>query len=147
MALTPAHAPDHLTGIIEHVSFHSEDSGFSVLRVKVRGAADLVTVVGVLPQANAGEWLDAHGRWVVDPEYGQQFKAEVLRTTPPDTAEGVERYLASGIIKGIGAVFAARLVQAFGVGVFDVIQQAPDRLHEVEGIGPIDRAWLLCYLR
>jgi len=87
-----------------------------------------------------------HKPGVVDSNYGQQFKSQILRTTPPNTPEGVERYLGSGLIKGIGPKFAARLVKAFGVDVFDVIQKAPEKLREVPGIGPtrqerITKAW------
>ena len=144
--LPEATALDHLTGLIERVTFHSPESGFAVLKVKVRGRHDLQTVVGTAPSITPGEWVDARGRWVINSEHGQQFKAEVLRTTPPNTPEGVERYLGSGLIKGIGPKFAGRLVKAFGLEVFDVIQKTPDRLREVHGIGPgrqerIAKAW------
>ena len=144
--VTPVDALEHLTGLIERVTFHSPETGFGVMRVKVRGQRDLVTVVGTAPGLTSGEWVDAQGRWVVDSNYGQQFKAQILRTTPPNTPEGVERYLSSGLVKGIGPAFAARLVKEFGVGVFEVIQKTPDRLLEVAGIGPtrqerIVKAW------
>ena len=131
-----APALDRLTGLIERVTFHSPESGFAVLKVKVRGQRDLQTVVGTAPSVSAGEWVDAQGRWVMDSEHGRQFKSQTLRTAPPNTPEGVERYLGSGLIKGIGPKFAGRLVKAFGLEVFDVIQKSPDRLREVEGIGP-----------
>ena len=128
---------ERLSGLIERVTFHSEESGFAVLRVKIRGQRDLVIVVGTLVDATAGEWLEASGLWVVDPQHGPQFKTESLRTTHPKTVEGIEKYLGSGTIKGIGPHFASRLVAAFGVDVFDVIEKEPDRLLEVKGIGPI----------
>ena len=139
-------ALEHLTGLVERVTFHSPESGFAVMRVKVRGHRELTTVVGTLPSVTAGEWVDARGRWVVDSEYGQQFKAQFLRTAPPNTPEGIERYLGSGLIKGIGPKFAARMVETFGADVFDVIQKTPERLRQVDGIGPtrqqrITRAW------
>ena len=130
-------ALERLKGLIERVTFHSPETGFNVLRVKVAGHRDLVTVVGTAPEIRAGEWLEAHGRWTVDKAHGQQFKAELLRASRPDSREGIEKYLASGLIKGIGPAFAARLVTAFGEEVFDVIDQAPGRLLEVEGIGPV----------
>ncbi|MBU1693086.1 MAG: Flp pilus assembly complex ATPase component TadA, partial [Verrucomicrobia bacterium] len=129
-----------LSGTIERVTFHSEESGFAVLRVKVRGFRDLVTVVGTVAGANAGEWLDAQGVWVMDPAHGRQFKAVEMRTTHPDTIEGIEKYLASGLIKGIGPVYAGKLVKAFGRNVLDIIENRSARLEEVEGIGPIRRA-------
>lgn len=100
------HGAQQLSGLIERVTFHSQESGFCVLRVKVKGHRDQQTVIGTIPQVRAGEWIEARGRWTVDRDHGQQFKAEVLRTTAPATAEGVEKYLASGLIKGIGPAFA-----------------------------------------
>ena len=124
-----------LAGLIERVTFHNAESGFAVVQVKVKGMADSVTVLGTLPEVKAGEWIDAQGRWVIDREYGRQFRAVTLRTAPPNTAEGMKKYLASGLIKGIGPGLAGRLVNAFDVQVFDVIEQTPDKLLEVGGIG------------
>jgi exodeoxyribonuclease V alpha subunit len=133
----PYAAAQQLSGLIERVTFHSNESGFCVLQVKAKGHRDPQTVVGTLPQVRAGEWIEAEGRWTVNRDYGQQFRAETLRTTAPATAEGVEKYLASGLIKGIGPAFAQRLVRRFGTDVLDVIENTPQRLFEVEGIGPI----------
>ncbi len=127
--------PEALAGLIERVTFHNEESGFGVLQVKVRGMKDLVTVLGTLPEVKAGEWIDAQGRWAIDREYGRQFRAVLLRTAPPNTAEGMRKYLASGLIKGIGPAMAGRLVDAFNIAVFDVIEQTPEKLLEVAGIG------------
>ena len=88
--------PDQIAGLVERVTFHNDESGFCVLRIKARGHRDLVTVVGTLPEVRAGEWLEAQGSWTIDKEYGQQFRAEILRTMPPTTVEGIEKYLASG---------------------------------------------------
>lgn len=101
---SPNTGVQQISGLIERVTFHSEESGFCVLRIKARGHHDQITVIGTLPQVRAGEWIEADGRWAVDRDHGQQFKAEVLRTTAPATAEGIERYLASGLIKGITAL-------------------------------------------
>jgi exodeoxyribonuclease V alpha subunit len=128
--------PEILTGLVERVTFHSDESGFCVLRVAVRGHRDLCTVVGTLPAVSEGEWLSATGRWTIDSKHGQQFRAEQVRTSAPDTADGIERYLASGLIRGVGPALAARLVVAFGKEVFSVIEAAPERLREVDGIGP-----------
>jgi len=127
---------DHVTGVIERVTFHSEESGFSVLRVRVRGRAAPVTVVGTAPSVSEGEWVDARGRWTVDARHGQQLRAETLRTTPPTTPLGIETYLASHAVRGVGPAIAARLVKAFGADVFRIIEEEPERLREVEGIGP-----------
>ena len=90
--------PEQVSGLVERATFHSEETGFCVLRVKARGHRDLVTLVGTLPDVRAGEYIQAQGRWTINKEYGQQFQAEILKTTPPDTIEGIERYLASGLI-------------------------------------------------
>lgn len=121
----PHGAMEPLNGLIERVTFHSDESGFCVLRVKAKGHRDQQTVIGTLPQVRAGEWFEAQGRWTVDRDHGQQFKAEVLRTTAPATADGIKKYLASGLIKGIGPAFAERLVNRFGARVLDVIENTP----------------------
>ena len=132
----PAADRENLAGLVERVTFHNEDSGFCVLRVKARGQRDLITVIGHAAAIGAGEFVQASGRWVNDRTHGVQFRADFLRAAPPTTAEGIEKYLASGMIKGIGPVYAKKLVKAFREQVFDVIEQTPERLKEVDGIGP-----------
>jgi exodeoxyribonuclease V alpha subunit len=129
-------AVETLTGHVERVTFHNPDSGFAVLRVKAKGRRDLVTLVGHLPSAVAGEDVEATGRWVVDKDHGAQFRAESIHTTHPHSPAGIEKYLGSGLIKGIGPHFAKSLFESFGLQVFDVIEQFPSRLTEVRGIGP-----------
>ena len=107
---SPSTLPESLSGLIERVTFFNEENGFGVLQVKARGHRDLVTVVGFLPSVSAGEWVNAQGCWVQDREYGRQFRAEMLTSTPPTTREGIEKYLASGMVKGIGPVYAKKLV-------------------------------------
>ena len=131
--------PESLSGLIERVTFFNEDSGFAVLKVKVKGHRDLVTVVGSMPAANAGEWLTAQGRWIQDRELGLQFRAEMLNSTAPTTREGIEKYLGSGMVKGIGPIYAKKLVDKFGETIFDVIEHCSARLEEVDGIGPMRR--------
>ena len=126
---------EQITGLVERVTFHNAQSGFCVLKVKVRGQRDLVVVVGTLPEVREGEYLQASGRWTINRDYGRQFQAETLRTMPPNTAEGIERYLASGLIKGIGPVLAKRLVARFRERVFEIIDRDPHNLTFVEGIG------------
>ena len=144
----PASRPpaEEVCGLIERVTFHSDESGFCVLRVKARGRRDETTIVGSLPTVTAGEWLIAEGLWVRDKEHGLQFKANTMKTVPPTTAEGIERYLGSGLVKGIGPILAKKLVGQFGVEVLNVIEQGPAKLQAVDGIGPkrrerIARAW------
>jgi exodeoxyribonuclease V alpha subunit len=127
---------ERLSGSIERVTFHSEASGFCVLRVKVKGHRDVVTVVGSAASVSAGEFIDCLGVWANDRQHGLQFKAKELKVVPPTTLEGIEKYLGSGMVKGIGPHFAKKLVKAFGIDVFDVIEQTPERLQELDGIGP-----------
>lgn len=137
---------EHLTGSVERITFHNADSGFCVLKVKVRGQRDLVTITGHAAAIGAGEFIDAEGIWLNDRNHGLQFKAEKIRATVPTTLEGLQKYLGSGMIKGIGPGYARKLVEAFGQDVFDIIEREPSRLREVTGIGPgreakIIRGW------
>jgi exodeoxyribonuclease V alpha subunit len=148
LATTPDHRPstEQVSGLIERVTFHNDESGFCVLRVKASGQRDEVTVVGSLPSVTAGEWLSAEGWWVRDKEHGLQFKATTLKTVPPTTTEGIERYLGSGLVKGIGPILANKLVGRFGAEVLVVIENRPSELLLVGGIGPkrrerIAQAW------
>src|SRR5437764_6401877 len=125
-----------LSGFIERVTFHNPENGFAVLRVKAGGRAGLVTVVGRLASAVAGEYVEASGAWAQDRDHGLQFKADELRTTPPHTVEGIEKYLGSGLIKGIGPHFAGKIVEVFGERTLAVIDESPAFLSEVKGIGP-----------
>ena len=135
----PSNQPDHevLAGIVERVTFHNAETGFCVLRVKARGHRDLATIVGHAATISAGEWITASGDWVNDRTHGQQFKARFMRTSAPSSVEGIEKYLASGMIRGIGPVYARKMVKAFGEKVFDIIEAEPDRLREVDGIGAL----------
>jgi exodeoxyribonuclease V alpha subunit len=128
---------ESLSGPVERVTFHSAESGFCVLKVKITGHDDLVTVVGYNASATAGEYIEASGSWFNDREHGLQFKAQTLRSIPPTTLEGMEKYLGSGLIKGIGPHFAEKLVRAFGETVFEVIEREPERLLGLEGIGKV----------
>jgi exodeoxyribonuclease V alpha subunit len=129
-------ATEEISGVIERVTFHNCESGFCVLRVKTPGRRDETTVIGSLPSVTAGEWLAAEGWWVRDKEHGLQFKATTLKTVPPTTAEGIERYLGSGLVKGIGPILAKKLVGRFGADVLVVIEKRPAELQSVDGIGP-----------
>ena len=133
----PPSGNEVLAGAVERVTFHNEESGFCVLRVKARGHRELVTVVGHAATVCAGEWITASGEWVNDRTYGPQFRARFLKASAPTSTEGIERYLGSGMIRGIGPVYAKKLVRAFGERVFDVIEDESGRLREVAGIGPV----------
>ncbi len=122
-----------LTGLVERVTYRNAENGFCVLRVKARGHRELVTLVGYAAAISGGEWVTATGNWVNNRTHGQQFKARFLKTSAPTSVEGIEKY--QGMIRGIGPVYAKKLLRAFGEKVFDVIEAEPDRLREVDGIG------------
>lgn len=124
-----------LRGLVERVTFHTEETGFSILKVLPDKKRELVTLKGRAPRVVAGERFEAEGRWETDPTYGPQFHADVLRLAPPDSEEGMERYLGSGLIEGIGPAYAKRLIERFGPKVFDVIENESANLEAVEGIG------------
>ncbi len=135
-----------LEGVLERITFASEENGFSVVQLVVPGRRDLVTAVGALLGAQPGESLRLTGWWVTDTRYGEQFKVESFLTVKPATLVGIEKYLGSGLVKGVGKVMASRLVAHFGLATLDVIDTSPARLVEVEGIGRvrsqrITRAW------
>jgi len=135
----PPHNADNplitIQGSIERVTFHSESSGFCVLCIKVKSYRELITVIGSAASVTAGEYVECLGFWTNDRQHGQQFKATVLKIVAPTTLDGIEKYLGSGMVKGIGPHFAKKLVKAFGELVFDVIEQSPERLLELPGIG------------
>lgn len=124
-----------LTGAIERVTYHNEENGYCVLRVKPKGVSRLLTVVGNCPAPHAGEEIAARGEWHEDENYGAQFRAEEITSSEPETLAGIERYLGSGLVEGIGPVYAKKLVAKFGAEVFDVIDHRSKRLEEVDGIG------------
>lgn len=135
-----------LRGQVERITYFNEDNNYTVARLSVEGRRELVTAVGNLAGVNPGELLELEGEWTVHNKFGRQFKVEKFSVLLPATLNGIEKYLSSGLIKGIGPVFARRIVEKFGLETFDVIEKAIGRLREVEGIGPkriemIARAW------
>jgi len=138
--------PDHrnssrqtISGTVDRVTYHNDETGFSVLKVLIQGRKVPVPVVGQIPNIVPGEGITAEGEWINDREHGRQFKAEYLKSNPPDSLEGIEKFLGSGLIKGIGPVYAAKLVKQFGKTIFDVIEKESARLEDVEGIGRMRR--------
>ncbi|WP_327066946.1 ATP-dependent RecD-like DNA helicase [Kitasatospora sp. NBC_01250] len=124
-------------GVLERITYANEETGYTVARVDTgRGGNDLLTVVGALLGAQVGESLRLHGRWGSHPQYGRQFTVENYTTVLPATVQGIQRYLGSGLIKGIGPRFAERIVEHFGVDTLTVIEEQPGRLVEVPGLGP-----------
>ncbi len=124
-----------LAGLVERVTFHNADNGFFVLLAKARGHRDLVTVIGHAAIISAGEWITASGEWINNHTHGQQFKAHFRRASTPTCIDGIEKYLGSGMISGIGPVYAKKMVKAFGEKVFDIIETHRERLREFTGIG------------
>jgi exodeoxyribonuclease V alpha subunit len=145
--LTKPSAAVSIEGVLERVAFASEENAWSVVKVVVAGKADLVTAVGNLLGVQPGESLRLSGHWTVDKKFGEQFKVESYITVKPATLVGIEKYLGSGLVRGVGKVMAERLVKHFGMETLEVIDQKPERLPEVEGIGPvrserITKAWV-----
>lgn len=127
--------PEKLAGVIERVTFHNPDNGFAVLQVQVKGHRDLVTVVGTTYAVVEGEHLEAQGEWAMDRRHGRQFKADEIRTTHPSSPHGIERYLASGAIRGIGPSLAAKIVGLYKQRTLEMFDQYPDFLLHIGGIG------------
>ncbi|MEU7009843.1 ATP-dependent RecD-like DNA helicase [Streptomyces sp. NPDC046332] len=133
-------------GVLERITYANEESGYTVARVDTGRGGDLLTVVGALLGAQPGESLRMQGRWGSHPQYGKQFTVENYTTVLPATVQGIRRYLGSGLVKGIGPVFADRITQHFGVDTLDILEASPARLIEVPGLGPkrtknITAAW------
>ena len=124
-----------LSGQIERVTYTNPENGYTIAKVKVYGRQDLVAVVGAIVDPQPGAILKMAGEWTTHPRFGEQFKVVFYETAVPATVYGIEKYLGSGLIKGIGPVMAKRIVKIFGEKTLDVIEQEPDRLVEVPGIG------------
>lgn len=135
----PAEKPKHTTvklrGVVERITYQNPDNGYTVLKCAVKNYNDLVTVVGNMLDVNVGSVLLIHGNWKVDSRYGRQFLAETWEETLPATVYGIEKYLGSGLIKGVGPKFAGRIVQKFGTDTIEIIESDISRLREVEGLG------------
>ena len=135
-----------LQGQLERITYHNEENHYTIAKLKVKGQRDLVTIVGCLVSMTPGEVLRLKGDWASHPKYGEQFKVVSYETVTPATVKGIERYLGSGLIKGIGPVMAKRLVNKFGLETLEIIEKSVGRLKEVEGIGEkridmISTAW------
>lgn len=146
-------ALDSLRGVIERITYHNEENGYTVAKLAPeRPPRHLphwqteVAIVGNMAGVNVGESVELHGRWTVHPEYGKQFTVVKMRSVLPATITGIEKYLGSGLIKGVGPVTAKRIVAHFDTDTLDVIDTEPERLIEVPGVGKkrvalVKRAW------
>ncbi len=128
---------EHLRCVVERITYRNEENGYSVIKCKAKDYSDLVTVVGAMPDVHVGAVLSLEGFWKIDSKYGRQFSAQKWEETLPATVYGIEKYLGSGLVKGVGPKFAKRIVQKFGKDTLDVIEEQPELLIEVEGIGQV----------
>ena len=128
---------EHLRCVVERITYRNEQNGYSVIKCRARGFQDLVTVVGAMPDVHVGSVLSLGGDWKVDAKYGRQFSMQTFEETLPATVFGIEKYLGSGLVKGIGPKFAHRIVQQFGKDTLEVIEDHPEKLIEVPGIGTV----------
>jgi len=143
---TSANRYSTLEGVLERIVFFNEENGFTVARLQVAKRRDLVAIVGVLPSPMPGETLRLKGEWVMDSKFGEQFRVESCLSVLPATLTGIEKYLGSGLVKGIGPIMAKRIVAKFGLETLDIIEDSPEELREIGGIGPvraerISKAW------
>jgi len=127
---------DTIEGTIEEIVFYNPDNGYTVCRFAVK-SGDVLTVVGSFPPLSPGEMLKIKGQWELNPRFGQQFKADRFTLTLPASVKGIEKFLASGLIRGIGPVLASRIIGRFGPGTIEVLTKNPERLKEVEGVGSV----------
>jgi exodeoxyribonuclease V alpha subunit len=137
---------EYLSGVVERITFSNEENGFSVIKIKSKGFADLVTVVGNLAAVNVGATIKLKGDWKYDSKFGKQFTVSDYRETVPATIAGIQKYLGSGLIKGVGPVYAGRIVAYFKEDTLRVIEEQADYLIKVDGIGQkrvnmIKKAW------
>ena len=128
---------ERLRCVVERITYQNEQNGYSVIKCRAKGYSDLVTVVGAMPEVHVGAVLSLTGAWKMDSKYGRQFSVESFEETLPATVLGIEKYLGSGLVKGIGPKFAKRIVQEFGSDTLQVIEDEPDRLLQVPGIGSV----------
>ena len=134
-------------GLLEKISYHNEENDFVVAKLREKDKKELTTIIGNLSGINPGESLKLTGKWVQNKRFGEQFQVETFEVTVPATLLGIQKYLASGLIKGIGSIMSERIVEKFGLHTLEVIEKKPERLSEVEGIGPkrislIIKAWV-----
>ena len=128
---------EHLRCVVERITYQNADNGYTVLKCAVKNYSDLVTVVGTMPDTHVGSVLSLEGMWKMDAKYGRQFSVEKFEETLPATVYGIEKYLGSGLIRGVGPKFAKKIVEKFGKNTLDVIEDTPDELFTVPGIGKV----------
>ena len=127
---------EHLDGAIDEIVFYNPENGYTVAKFLTDGG-DMLTIVGAFPPLSPGEVLRIRGGWELNPRFGRQFKVDHFTMTLPASAKGIEKFLASGLVKGIGPVLAGRIVGVFGAGTIDILTRDPERLREVDGVGAV----------
>jgi exodeoxyribonuclease V alpha subunit len=137
---------ENLSGVVERITYVNDENGFSVIKIKSKGFTELVTVVGNLATVNVGAIIQLKGEWKMDSKFGKQFSAQDYRETIPATVAGIQKYLGSGLIKGIGPMYAKRIVYYFKEDTLRIIEEEPDSLIRIGGIGKkrvdmIKKAW------
>ncbi len=128
---------EHLRCVVERITYQNPQNGYSVIKCRAKGYSDLVAVVGEMPDVHVGSVLSLGGFWKIDGKYGRQFTVQTFEETLPATVYGIEKYLGSGLVKGIGPKFARKIVQQFGKDTLEIIDTNPDDLLQVPGIGRI----------
>ena len=128
---------EHLRCVVERITYQNPQNGYSVIKCRAKGFQELVTVVGEMPDVHVGSVLSLGGFWKVDAKYGRQFTVQTFEETLPATVFGIEKYLGSGLIKGIGPKYAQKIVRQFGKDTLDVIEERPEELLKVPGIGSV----------
>jgi len=137
---------ESLRGVVERITYANDETGYSIIKIKSKGYIDLVTVVGSMATVSVGSVIVAKGIWTNNPKYGRQFEAKEWEEALPASIYGIEKYLGSGLIKGIGPVYAKKIVALYKEKTLFVIEEEPDTLLYVEGIGKkrvemIKKAW------
>ena len=138
---------EKLQCVIERITYHNDENGYSVVKVSANGYSDIVAAVGIMPEVHVGSIFNLYGSWKIHPKFGQQFSFERCEETLPATVNGIMKYLGSGLIKGVGSVYAKRIVDTFGDDTLNILDNEPDRLSEVPGIGAkrvamIKKSWI-----
>lgn len=137
---------EFLSGVVERITYENEETGFCVIKIKSKGFSELITVVGNMAAVSVGAVVQLKGDWKVDSKFGRQFSVKEYKETLPATVVGIEKYLGSGLIKGIGPTFAKRIVHVFKEDTLRILEEEPDTLIQVGGIGPkrvemVKKAW------
>ena len=138
---------EKLQCVIERITYHNDENGYSVVKVSANGYSDIVAAVGIMPEVHVGSIFNLYGSWKIHPKFGQQFSFERCEETLPATVNGIMKYLGSGLIKGVGSVYAKRIVDTFGDDTLNILDNEPDRLSEVPGLGAkrvamIKKSWI-----